>query len=52
MYFVDINISKYKYDCFICPLTGEVIEENLSFTNTNEGFVQLLDLLNSLDNNQ
>ena len=52
MYFVSIDISKYKHDCFICTETGEVIEENLSFTNTNEGFNQLLNLLKSLDNNQ
>lgn len=50
MYFVGIDISKYKHDCFVCTETGEVIEENLSFTNTNEGFIQLLNLLNSLDN--
>ena len=52
MYFVGIDISKYKHDCFVCTETGEVIEENLSFTNTNEGFIQLLNLLKSLDNNQ
>ena len=52
MYFVGIDISKYKHDCFICTETGEVIEENLSFTNTNEGFIQLLYLLKSLDNSQ
>lgn len=51
MYFVGIDISKYKHDCFITNETGEVIEENLSFTNTNEGFLQLLNLLKSLDNN-
>lgn len=51
MYFVGIDISKYKHDCFICSETGEVIEENFSFQNTNEGFTQLLNLLNSLDNN-
>ena len=50
MYFVGIDISKYKHDCFITTETGEVIEENLSFQNTNEGFNQLLDLLKSLDN--
>ena len=52
MYFVGIDISKYKHDCFIVTETGEVIEENLSFTNTNEGFAQLLNLLKSLDNNK
>lgn len=25
MYFVGINISKYKHDCFIMPETGDVI---------------------------
>ncbi len=52
MYFVGIDVSKYKHDCFICTETGEVIEENLSFANTNEGFIQLLNLLKSLDNIQ
>ena len=52
MYFVGIDISKYKHDCFITTETGEVIEENLSFQNTNDGFVQLLNLLQSLDNNK
>lgn len=52
MYFVGIDISKYKHDCFIVTETGEVIEENLSFQNTNEGFLQLLNLLKSFDNNQ
>ena len=52
MYFVGIDISKYKHDCFITTETGEVILENLSFQNTNEGFVQLLNLLNSLDNSK
>ena len=52
MYFVGIDISKYKHDCFICTETGEVICENLSFQNTSEGFSQLLNLLKSLDNSK
>ena len=52
MYFVGIDISKYKHDCFITTETGEVIEENLSFQNTKEGFNQLLNLLKSLDNSK
>ena len=52
MYFVGIDISKYKHDCFITTETGEVIVENLSFQNTNEGFQKLLNLLNSLDNSK
>lgn len=50
MYYVGIDISKYNHDCFICTETGEVIQENLSFVNTNEGFKELLNLLKSLDN--
>ena len=52
MYFVGIDISKYKHDCFITTETGEVIEENLSFQNTNEGLNQLLNLLKSLDHSK
>ena len=52
MYFVGIDISKYKHDCFICTETGEVIESNLSFQNTNEGFNQFLNLLKSIDNSK
>ena len=52
MYYVGIDISKYNHDCFICTKTGEVIQENLSFVNTNEGFKELLNLLKSLDNSK
>ena len=52
MYFVGIDISKYKHDCFITTETGEVIVDNLSFQNTKEGFQELLNLLKSLDNSK
>lgn len=52
MYFVGIDISKYKHDCFITTETGEVIEDAFSFQNTNEGFNQLLILLKSLNNSK
>ena len=52
MYFVGIDISKYKHDCFIASETGEVIKESFTFQNTNDGFQQLLDLLKSLDNSK
>lgn len=52
MYFVGIDISKYKHDCFITTETGQVIEDGFSFQNTNEGFNQLLILLKSLDNSK
>ena len=52
MYYVGIDISKYKHVCFVCTETMEIIEKNLSFVNTNEGFNQLLTLLKSLDNSK
>lgn len=52
MYFVGIDISKYKHDCFITTETGTVITQNLSFQNNKDGFDKLLNLLKSLDNTQ
>jgi len=52
MYFVGIDISKYKHDCFVTTETNCVIKENFSFDNNSKGFQQLLDLLKSFDNNQ
>lgn len=52
MYFVGIDISKYKHDCFITTETGTIITQNLSFKNNKDGFNELLNLLNSLDNSQ
>ena len=49
MYFVGIDISKYKHDCFITTETGTVITQNLSFENNKDGFQELLNLLKSLD---
>ena len=51
MYFVGIDISKYKHDCFITTETA-VIVENLSFKNNKEGFEQLLNSLHSLDSSK
>jgi len=52
MYFVGIDISKYKHDCFITTETGTVIQQSFSFTNGKEGFNELLSILNSLDNSK
>jgi len=49
MFYVGIDIAKFKHDCFICSDTGEIICENLTFKNNLEGFNQLLSTLNSLD---
>lgn len=49
MYFVGIDISKYKLDCFIMTETGDVISNSFSISNNQEGFQTLLTILNSLD---
>lgn len=48
MYFVGIDISKYKHDCFITTET-DIIVESLSFENNKDGFQKFLNILNSLD---
>ena len=51
MYFVGIDISKYKHDCFITTET-DVIIQNLSFKNNKDGFEEFLNILKSLDSSQ
>lgn len=48
-YYVGLDIAKFKHDCFIMDSNGEVIRESFSFKNDSEGFNQLLDVLNALD---
>ena len=45
IYFVGIDISKYKHDFCIISNTGEVIVENSSFDNNKKGFQSFLDQL-------
>ena len=45
IYYVGIDISKYKHDFCIIANTGEVIVENSSFENNKKGFQYLLDQL-------
>ena len=52
MYFVGIDISKYKHDCFIITECGEIILDGFSFKNNREGFELLLYHLDSLDHSQ
>ena len=51
MYFIGIDISKYKHNCFITTETDIVIQ-NLSFKNNKDGFEEFLKILNSLDSSQ
>jgi len=52
MYFVGIDISKYKHDCFILNDSGEVIVNDFVFANTHDGFQSFLILLESIDSSQ
>lgn len=45
IFYVGIDISKYKHDFCIVSNTGEVIIENCSFDNNKKGFQQLLEKL-------
>ena len=45
IYFIGIDISKYKHDFCIISNTGEVIVENSSFENNKKGFQYFLDQL-------
>lgn len=49
MYFVGIDISKYKHDCFIMTKTSHVISDSFTISNNHDGFQTLLTVLNSLD---
>ena len=45
IYYIGIDISKYKHDFCIISNTGEVIVENSSFENNKKGFQDLLEKL-------
>lgn len=49
IYYIGIDISKYKHDFCIITNTGEVIVENDSFENNKKGFQSLLELLKPYD---
>ncbi len=49
MYFVGIDISKFKHDCAIIDELGDVITSSWSFNNDCEGFSLFKELLNALD---
>ena len=48
MYFVGIDISKFKHDCAIIDELGDVITSSWSFNNDREGFSQFKQLLDAL----
>lgn len=48
-YFIGLDVSKYKHDCFIMDENGNVIKDSFSFNNDAEGFNTLLNELQKLD---
>ena len=49
MYFVGIDVSKFKHDCAIIDELGTVITPSWSFQNDCEGFSLFRELLDALD---
>lgn len=52
MYYIGIDVSKYKHDCFIMNEHVVVIRDSFSFDNNKEGFKLFLDVVKSLDCSQ
>ena len=50
MYFVGIDISKYKHDCCIISAANQKVVSKFTFNNDKSGFEELLTVLNSLSN--
>ena len=50
MYFVGIDISKYKHDCCIISAVDQKVVSKFTFKNDKAGFEELLTVLNSLSN--
>lgn len=52
MYYVGIDVSKYKHDCFVVSNDGEIICDTFSFNNDYDGFQTLLSMLSSLGDHE
>ena len=50
MYFVGIDISKYKHDCCIISAVDQKVVSKFTFKNDKSGFEELHTVLNSLSN--
>lgn len=49
MYYIGIDISKFKHDCAVIDDSGEIVTPSWSFANDSEGFSQLKTLIDSFD---
>ena len=52
MYYIGIDIAKFKHAIFIQTENGEIINKGEHFDNTPSGFQSLLTILNNLDQSQ
>ena len=52
MYYIGIDIAKFKHAIFIQDDNGEIINKGEYFDNTPSGFQSLLTILNNLDQSQ
>ena len=50
MYFVGIDISKYKHDCCIISAANQKVVSKVTIENNKSGFEELLTIINSLSN--
>lgn len=50
MYFVGIDISKYKHDCCIISAADQKVVSKVTIKNNKSGFDELLTIINSLSN--
>ena len=50
MYFIGIDISKYKHDCCIISASDQKVISKFTFKNNKAGFEKLHTILNSLSN--
>ena len=48
MYFIGIDVSKFKRDCTVIDDAGDVVTPSWSFANDHEGFSEFKELLDSL----
>ena len=50
LYFIGIDISKYKHDCCIISAADQQVISKFTFKNNKDGFSELLTVLHSLSN--
>lgn len=50
MYFIGIDISKYKHDCCIISAADQKVVSKVTIKNNKAGFAELLTIINSLSN--